>query len=42
VAEHADTPPERLNDTVAGELLVDDTGDDDVCLLLFSLNPPRA
>jgi serine/threonine-protein kinase RsbW len=42
VAEHAGTPRERLNDRLAAELLLDDAGDDDVCLLLFSLSPPRA
>jgi serine/threonine-protein kinase RsbW len=42
VGEHADTARDQLNDRLAGELLVDGRGDDDVCLLLFSLSPRPA
>ena len=42
VAEEAGTSRELLNDRLAAELLLDDAGDDDVCLLLFSLSPRRA
>jgi serine phosphatase RsbU (regulator of sigma subunit) len=36
VAAHAQLAPDALVDTLARELLTDDRGDDDVCLLLFS------
>jgi hypothetical protein len=36
VAALAGTPPDRLVDTLAGELLDDDDGNDDVCVLLLT------
>jgi serine/threonine-protein kinase RsbW len=37
VAAHASTPADALVGALARDLLTDDRGDDDVCLLLFSL-----
>jgi PAS domain S-box-containing protein len=42
VVAHAGTPPDALTVALAHDLLLEDAGDDDVCLLLLSLTPRAA